>query len=180
MSETCPQAVGYRSAGTVEFLVDARDQHYFLEMNTRLQVEHPVTECVAGIETSGVCVNRVSALPPKCLGSVLLGIDLVEEMIRVAAGEKLSIAQADVRRIGWAIESRVYAEDPLRGFLPSIGTLSAYRPPDEAACNKAAHAAEARPEDASGRPHAALPAVARLQTWRCASRARAARAGLCG
>jgi len=107
------KAVGYRSAGTVEFLVDARDQHYFLEMNTRLQVEHPVTECVAGI-------------------------DLVEEMIRVAAGEKLSIAQADVRRIGWAIESRVYAEDPLRGFLPSIGTLSAYRPPDEAACNKAA------------------------------------------
>jgi len=98
------KAVGYRSAGTVEFLVDKNEQHYFLEMNTRLQVEHPVTELVAGL-------------------------DLVEIMIRVAAGEKLPLTQAEVRRQGWAIESRVYAEDPLRGFLPSTGTLSAYQPP---------------------------------------------------
>ena len=103
------KAVGYRSAGTVEFLVDARQQHYFLEMNTRLQVEHPVTEMVTGL-------------------------DLVEVMLRVAAGEKLPVSQADVRRTGWAIESRVYAEDPLRGFLPSTGTLSRYQPPSTAEC----------------------------------------------
>jgi len=102
------KAVGYRSAGTVEFLVDASQQHYFLEMNTRLQVEHPVTEMVAGL-------------------------DLVEQMIRVAAGEKLSLRQEDVSPKGWAIECRVYAEDPLRGFLPSIGTLSRYSPPTPAA-----------------------------------------------
>jgi len=98
------KAVGYQSAGTVEFLVDSQEQHYFLEMNTRLQVEHPVTELVAGV-------------------------DLVELMIRVAAGEKLPMSQDQVTRTGWAIESRVYAEDPLRGFLPSTGVLSAYRPP---------------------------------------------------
>ena len=98
------RAVGYRSAGTVEFIVDRHRNFYFLEMNTRLQVEHPVTECVTGL-------------------------DLVELMIRIAAGEKLPFGQADVRLAGWAIETRVYAEDPLRNFLPSIGRLVRYRPP---------------------------------------------------
>jgi propionyl-CoA carboxylase alpha chain len=97
-------AVGYRSAGTVEFIVDQQRNFYFLEMNTRLQVEHPVTELVTGL-------------------------DLVELMIRVAAGEPLRFAQADVRLAGWAIEGRVYAEDPVRNFLPSIGRLVRYRPP---------------------------------------------------
>ena len=97
-------AVGYQSAGTVEFIVDAKKHFYFLEMNTRLQVEHPVTEIVTGI-------------------------DLVEQMIRVAAGEKLSIKQKDVKLEGWAIEARVYAEDPERGFLPSTGRLVRYREP---------------------------------------------------
>jgi len=100
------KAVGYFSAGTVEFIVDADKKFYFLEMNTRLQVEHPVTELITGI-------------------------DLVEEMIRVAAGEKLRLTQADVKLNGWAIESRLYAEDPYRNFLPSIGRLSRYRPPEE-------------------------------------------------
>jgi propionyl-CoA carboxylase alpha chain len=98
------KAVDYRSAGTVEFIVDREKNFYFLEMNTRLQVEHPVTEAVTGL-------------------------DLVEMMIRVAAGEKLPITQDDVTLTGSAIEARVYAEDPLRGFLPSIGRLSRYRPP---------------------------------------------------
>ncbi|MBN9045807.1 MAG: acetyl/propionyl/methylcrotonyl-CoA carboxylase subunit alpha [Rhizobiales bacterium] len=100
------KAVGYYSAGTVEFIVDGARNFYFLEMNTRLQVEHPVTELVTGV-------------------------DLVEEMIRVAAGEKLRFAQADVKLNGWAIESRLYAEDPYRNFLPSIGRLTRYRPPAE-------------------------------------------------
>jgi propionyl-CoA carboxylase alpha chain len=100
------KAVGYFSAGTVEFIVDGNRNFYFLEMNTRLQVEHPVTELVTGI-------------------------DLVEQMIRVAAGERLSFGQADVTLSGWAIESRLYAEDPYRNFLPSIGRLSRYRPPVE-------------------------------------------------
>ncbi len=100
------QAVGYFSAGTVEFIVDADRNFYFLEMNTRLQVEHPVTELITGI-------------------------DLVEQMIRVASGEKLSFGQADVRLNGWAMESRLYAEDPYRNFLPSIGRLTRYRPPVE-------------------------------------------------
>ncbi|TCU20608.1 acetyl-CoA carboxylase biotin carboxylase subunit [Rhizobium sullae] len=100
------KAVGYFSAGTVEFIVDGARNFYFLEMNTRLQVEHPVTELVTGI-------------------------DLVEQMIRVASGEKLSLSQDDVKLNGWAIESRLYAEDPYRNFLPSIGRLSRYRPPAE-------------------------------------------------
>ncbi|MBO0739135.1 MAG: acetyl/propionyl/methylcrotonyl-CoA carboxylase subunit alpha [Alphaproteobacteria bacterium] len=98
------RAVDYRSAGTVEFIVDRRRNFYFLEMNTRLQVEHPVTEAVTGL-------------------------DLVELMIRVAAGEPLPIAQHDVQFAGWAIEARIYAEDPTRNFLPSIGRLVRYRPP---------------------------------------------------
>ena len=100
------KAVGYFSAGTVEFIVDGDRNFYFLEMNTRLQVEHPVTELVTGI-------------------------DLVEQMIRVAAGERLSLSQPDIKLNGWAIESRLYAEDPYRNFLPSIGRLTRYRPPEE-------------------------------------------------
>ena len=100
------KAVGYTSAGTVEFIVDGEKNFYFLEMNTRLQVEHPVTELITGV-------------------------DLVEQMIRVAHGEKLSIRQSDIKLNGWAIESRLYAEDPYRNFLPSIGRLSTYRPPAE-------------------------------------------------
>ncbi|MGE0750058.1 MAG: acetyl-CoA carboxylase biotin carboxylase subunit [Variibacter sp.] len=100
------KAVNYDSAGTVEFVVGQDKSFYFLEMNTRLQVEHPVTELVTGI-------------------------DLVEQMIRVAAGEKLALKQADVKLNGWAVESRIYAEDPYRNFLPSVGRLIRYRPPEE-------------------------------------------------
>jgi propionyl-CoA carboxylase alpha chain len=102
------KAVGYASAGTVEFIVDGQKNFYFLEMNTRLQVEHPVTELITGV-------------------------DLVEQMIRVAAGEPLTITQDDVKLTGWAIENRLYAEDPYRNFLPSIGRLTRYRPPAETA-----------------------------------------------
>src|SRR6187399_3326293 len=102
------RAVGYFSAGTVELIVSGKDptgkSFYFLEMNTRLQVEHPVTEEVTGL-------------------------DLVEQMIRVAAGEKLAFKQDDVKLKGWSVETRVYAEDPYRGFLPSTGRLVRYRPP---------------------------------------------------
>jgi propionyl-CoA carboxylase alpha chain len=100
------KAVGYDSAGTVEFVAGQDRSFFFLEMNTRLQVEHPVTELVTGI-------------------------DLVEQMIRVAAGEKLKLRQSDIHLDGWAVESRVYAEDPFRNFLPSIGRLNRYRPPQE-------------------------------------------------
>ncbi len=102
------KAVNYTSAGTVEFIVDADRNFYFLEMNTRLQVEHPVTELITGI-------------------------DLVEQMIRVAGGEPLPFTQDDLTITGWAIESRLYAEDPYRNFLPSIGRLTRYRPPVETA-----------------------------------------------
>jgi propionyl-CoA carboxylase alpha chain len=112
MGEQCvalARAVGYYSAGTVELIVSGADptgeSFYFLEMNTRLQVEHPVTECITGI-------------------------DLVEQMIRVAAGEPLGFTQADVKVDGWAVENRVYAEDPYRGFLPSTGRLVRYNPPE--------------------------------------------------
>jgi propionyl-CoA carboxylase alpha chain len=111
MGEQCAalaRAVGYYSAGTVELIVSGADatgeSFYFLEMNTRLQVEHPVTECITGI-------------------------DLVEQMIRVAAGENLAMTQDDIKIDGWAIENRVYAEDPYRGFLPSTGRLTRYKPP---------------------------------------------------
>ena len=113
MGEQCvalAKAVGYYSAGTVELIVSGADptgeSFYFLEMNTRLQVEHPVTEAITGV-------------------------DLVEQMIRVAAGEKLPFTQADIGIDGWSIENRVYAEDPYRGFLPSTGRLIRYRPPVE-------------------------------------------------
>ncbi len=100
-------SVDYCSAGTVEFIVDSQRNFYFLEMNTRLQVEHPVTEFVTGL-------------------------DLVEQMIRIAAGEKLPMQQSDVQLRGWSLEARVYAEDPDRNFMPSIGRLSHYLPPEEA------------------------------------------------
>jgi propionyl-CoA carboxylase alpha chain len=100
------KSVGYVSAGTVEFIVDPERNFFFLEMNTRLQVEHPVTECVTGL-------------------------DLVEQMILIAAGEKLQFAQDDVQLNGWAMESRIYAEDPERGFLPSIGRLTGYNVPTD-------------------------------------------------
>ena len=98
------KAVNYQSAGTVEFVVGKDQSFYFLEMNTRLQVEHPVTECITGL-------------------------DLVEQMIRVAAGERLTLKQADIARRGWAMECRINAEDPLRGFLPSTGRLVKFQPP---------------------------------------------------
>ena len=104
------KAVDYCSAGTVEFIVDGDRNFYFLEMNTRLQVEHPVTELITGI-------------------------DLVEQMIRIAAGENLTLTQDDVTLTGWAMESRIYAEDPYRGFLPSTGRLVRYRPPVEQVAN---------------------------------------------
>ena len=100
------KAVDYKSAGTVEFIVDGDKNFYFLEMNTRLQVEHPVTELITGQ-------------------------DLVEWMIRIADGEKLTLKQKDVKLTGWAVETRVYAEDPFRNFMPSIGRLVRYIPPEE-------------------------------------------------
>ncbi|CAM3175813.1 Biotin carboxylase [Sphingomonas antarctica] len=119
------KAVGYYSAGTVELIVSGADttgdSFYFLEMNTRLQVEHPVTEEITGL-------------------------DLVEQMIRVAAGEELAFTQADVKIHGWAIENRVYAEDPYRGFLPSTGRLVRYAPPEQV-LRDAASTGSAAPQD---------------------------------
>ncbi len=108
---TLARAVGYHSAGTVEFLVDSQRNFYFLEMNTRLQVEHPISECITGV-------------------------DIVEEMIRVAKGHKLRFKQSDIGIHGWAIESRVYAEDPYKNFgLPSVGRLTSYKDPTRAVRN---------------------------------------------
>ena len=140
MGEQCvalAKAVGYYSAGTVELIVSGADpsgeSFYFLEMNTRLQVEHPVTECITGV-------------------------DLVEQMIRVAAGEKLTITQDDVKIDGWAIENRVYAEDPYRGFLPSTGRLVRYQPPVPGSFETSLQpAASASPQDERNSPKAVRP-----------------------
>ena len=140
------KAVDYQSAGTVEFIVDKDRNFYFLEMNTRLQVEHPVTELITGI-------------------------DLVEQMIRVAAGEALSIRQEDVRLNGWAVESRLYAEDPYRNFLPSIGRLTRYRPPAEGRFGDTGSAAGFVVRNDTGVTEGAEismyydPMIAKLCTW---------------
>ncbi len=146
------QAVDYRSAGTVEFIVDKAASFYFLEMNTRLQVEHPVTECITGL-------------------------DLVELMILVAAGEPLPLKQKDVRANGWAFEARVYAEDPDRGFLPSTGRVTHYEPPpalttsaplsaDEAAARTAPYVRVDTGIDAGGEISMHYdPMIAKLVTW---------------
>ncbi len=134
------QAVDYCSAGTVEFIVDGDRNFYFLEMNTRLQVEHPVTELITGV-------------------------DLVEQMIRVAAGEKLSLTQNDVKLNGWAMESRLYAEDPYRGFLPSIGRLTRYRPPQELATDEAAVRNDTGVYEGGEISMYYDPMIAKLCTW---------------
>lgn len=130
------RAVGYYSAGTVELIVSGADptgkSFYFLEMNTRLQVEHPVTEEVTGL-------------------------DLVEQMIRVAAGEKLAFGQEDVKLNGWAVENRVYAEDPYRGFLPSTGRLVRYRPPAQVLRDASSTSSAAPQDERKGNPKSAHP-----------------------
>ncbi|ASJ73989.1 acetyl-CoA carboxylase biotin carboxylase subunit [Granulosicoccus antarcticus] len=134
------RAVDYVSAGTVEFIVDSEKQFYFLEMNTRLQVEHPVTELITGI-------------------------DLVEQMIRVAAGEKLGLTQDEVKLNGWAIESRLYAEDPKRGFLPSIGRLSRYRPPVSGASDELVVRNDTGVDEGGEISMYYDPMIAKLCTW---------------
>ncbi|MEP7239454.1 MAG: acetyl/propionyl/methylcrotonyl-CoA carboxylase subunit alpha [Devosia sp.] len=136
------KAVGYFSAGTVEFIVDAKRKFYFLEMNTRLQVEHPVTELTTGL-------------------------DLVELMLRVAAGEKLPLRQKDVKLNGWAIESRLYAEDPYRNFLPSTGRLTRYRPPRELASRTGTHSVRNDTGVYEGGEISTFydPMIAKLCTW---------------
>ena len=131
-------AVGYRSAGTVEFVADQQRNFYFLEMNTRLQVEHPITEMVTGV-------------------------DLVEQQLRIAAGEPISFSQEDVERNGWAMECRIYAEDPVRGFVPSIGRLSRYRePPASEACRT-----DAGVDEGSEISMFYDPMIAKLVSLRC-------------
>ncbi|WP_282606147.1 acetyl/propionyl/methylcrotonyl-CoA carboxylase subunit alpha [Pelagibius sp. Alg239-R121] len=134
------QAVGYHSAGTVEFIADKNRNFYFLEMNTRLQVEHPVTELITGI-------------------------DLVEQMIRVAAGEKLDFTQEQVTLNGWAVESRLYAEDPYRKFLPSIGRLTGYKPPEETAGSDLAVRNDTGVVEGSEISMFYDPMIAKLCTW---------------
>ncbi len=134
------RAVGYESAGTVEFIVAPDRSFYFLEMNTRLQVEHPVTEMITGI-------------------------DLVEQMIRIASGEPLPFAQADIPMNGWAIESRVYAEDPYRRFLPSTGRLTRYRPPADGHVGDAIIRTDAGVEEGSEISRHYDPLVAKLNAW---------------
>ncbi|WP_018262828.1 acetyl-CoA carboxylase biotin carboxylase subunit [Methylobacterium sp. WSM2598] len=134
------KAVNYDSAGTVEFVAGQDKSFYFLEMNTRLQVEHPVTEMITGL-------------------------DLVELMIRVAAGERLPLSQADVKLNGWAVESRVYAEDPTRNFLPSIGRLTTYRPPAEGALGAATIRNDTGVEEGSEIAIHYDPMIAKLVSW---------------
>ncbi|WP_267421134.1 acetyl/propionyl/methylcrotonyl-CoA carboxylase subunit alpha [Methylobacterium sp. GC_Met_2] len=134
------KAVNYDSAGTVEFVAGQDKSFYFLEMNTRLQVEHPVTEMITGL-------------------------DLVELMIRVAAGEKLPMTQDDVKLNGWAVESRVYAEDPTRNFLPSIGRLTTYRPPEEGQRGKAIVRNDTGVEEGGEIAIHYDPMIAKLVTW---------------
>ncbi|QPC88699.1 acetyl-CoA carboxylase biotin carboxylase subunit [Mesorhizobium sp. NBSH29] len=134
------KAVDYQSAGTVEFIVDSEKNFYFLEMNTRLQVEHPVTELITGV-------------------------DLVEQMIRIAAGEKLSFSQKDVKLNGWAIESRLYAEDPYRNFLPSVGRLTRYRPPAEGPAGSAIIRNDTGVTEGAEISMFYDPMIAKLCTW---------------
>ncbi|UMY15762.1 acetyl/propionyl/methylcrotonyl-CoA carboxylase subunit alpha [Methylobacterium organophilum] len=134
------KAVNYDSAGTVEFVAGQDKSFYFLEMNTRLQVEHPVTEMITGL-------------------------DLVELMIRVAAGETLPLAQADVTLNGWAVESRVYAEDPTRNFLPSIGRLTTYQPPAEGPSGDAIVRNDTGVEEGGEIAIHYDPMIAKLVTW---------------
>jgi len=135
------RAVDYRSAGTVEFIVDASEQFYFLEMNTRLQVEHPVTECITGL-------------------------DLVELMIDVAAGRPLALQQADVQCNGWSFEARVYAENPDRGFLPSIGRITHYVPPETTTAANGAYTRIDTGISAGGEISMYYdPMIAKLVTW---------------
>ncbi|MCA0319466.1 MAG: acetyl/propionyl/methylcrotonyl-CoA carboxylase subunit alpha [Proteobacteria bacterium] len=134
------KAVNYDSAGTVEFVAGQDKSFYFLEMNTRLQVEHPVTEMITGI-------------------------DLVEEMIRVAYGEKLRITQDKVKLNGWAVESRIYAEDPFRNFLPSIGRLVTYRPPVEGKAGEAIVRNDAGVGEGGEISLYYDPMIAKLVTW---------------
>ncbi|HTN61443.1 MAG TPA: acetyl/propionyl/methylcrotonyl-CoA carboxylase subunit alpha, partial [Devosia sp.] len=134
------KAVGYTSAGTVEFIVDGERNFYFLEMNTRLQVEHPVTELITGL-------------------------DLVELMLRVANGEKLPLTQEQVQLNGWAIESRLYAEDPYRNFLPSTGRLTRYRPPAESVSDTLAVRNDTGVFEGGGISTFYDPMIAKLCAW---------------
>ena len=135
------KAVDYQSAGTVEFIVDAQENFYFLEMNTRLQVEHPVTECITGL-------------------------DLVELMIQVADKQTLPLSQDDVRLNGWSFEARVYAEDPDRGFLPSTGRITHYAPPDTLKADNGAYTRVDTGIDAGGEISMFYdPMIAKLVTW---------------
>ncbi len=134
------QAVGYDSAGTVEFVAGQDRSFFFLEMNTRLQVEHPVTELITGV-------------------------DLVEQMIRVAAGEPLAFGQKDLKINGWAMESRIYAEDPYRGFLPSIGRLVRYSPPEEGPAGAAVVRNDAGVREGDEISMFYDPMISKLSTW---------------
>lgn len=134
------QAVNYDSAGTVEFVAGQDKSFFFLEMNTRLQVEHPVTELITGV-------------------------DLVEQMIRVAYGEKLAFQQSDLSINGWAIESRIYAEDPYRGFLPSIGRLVRYSPPHEGEAGAAKVRNDAGVREGDEISMFYDPMISKLSTW---------------
>src|SRR5258705_7754023 len=134
------KAVNYDSAGTVEFVAGQDKSFFFLEMNTRLQVEHPVTELITGV-------------------------DLVEQMIRSAYGEKLPFAQKDLKINGWAVESRIYAEDPYRGFLPSIGRLVRYDPPREGEVGGAIVRNDAGVREGDEISMFYDPMISKLSTW---------------